>query len=137
MGTPIEIGDAIARDLAGLNRRIKQAKRDIAIDAAKVAREEHRATAAAATGGDGSYSGFGAAGRLSIRTKYTEDGVEIIPKGVWKVAEEGTSPHGHHPGTRRTQGKKAWSKAEEATVKRLDRTVPETFDRAIEEANRA
>lgn len=116
---------------------LKKAQTAITRDCGTVAREEHAITAKEATGGDGRYSGFGAAGKLGVRAKTVgEGGVDIIPKGVWKVAETGVDPHNqpkrkwHHPGT--SQGNKAWSRAETATVARLDETIPRTLDAAAE-----
>jgi hypothetical protein len=157
-GGPGDIADGVGRSLDLVARQLNQAVRDLAKEAAKVAREEHRSTARAATGGDGAYSGLGNAGRLSIRVRYGDEGVAIIPKGTWKIAEEGADPHVirpkkgkalkiagqdwregavNHPGTARKQGKKAWSKAREATVKRWDKAVPEQVERAVDEAVRS
>jgi hypothetical protein len=151
--SPGSIGSSMARSLDQLSRNIKAAVCDVGKEATTVARAEHKKTAAAATGGDGRFSGLGAAGRLGVRAKQEGDRLSIVPKGTWKIAEEGADPHVikpknksktlkiggqvragevRHPGTRRSQGRKAWTRAEEATVRELDRTIPASFDKAVE-----
>lgn len=143
-----DFGSDIARSLDAMSRNVKKAVREVSKGAAKVGREEHTKTAKAATGGDGRYSNFKGPA-LTVKAKYDDAGVSIIPAGPWKIAEEGADAHTikpkrgkalkfasgdvrsvtvKHPGTK---GSRAWSRAEDATVARLDKTVPETFDRAV------
>lgn len=149
----LDIATKMGDGLGAMGKAVKTAIRDVAKDGAAIARQEHRKTAAAATGGDGRYSGLGAAGRLDIRVRYDDEGATIVPKGTWKIAEEGAEPHVirpkkkrslrlsdgsyregemQHPGTKAKQGRKAWTKAEAATIQQLDRTIPAKVDSALE-----
>lgn len=156
-GNPASVGMGVSRSAVTLQQTFKRAVREVTKAGGKIAREEHKAAAAAVTGGDGRYSGLGAAGRLTIRVRNDGDVAEVIPKGAWKIAESGAAPHtikpkkgkalrladGHirdtalnHPGTAGSQGKRAWTKAEEATIARLDKTAAAEVDTAVDQAFR-
>lgn len=127
---------SLATTLQAQAKNVRQFVRDVAKDAAKIAREEHRTAAAAGTGGDRRFSNFKGPA-LDVKAKYEPGGVQIVPRGPWKIVEEGAAPHGNHPGTRATQGRKLWTRAEEATVDRLDRVIPDGVDAAMEAGFRA
>ena len=130
------VGDDIARSLLNMGREIDRAVKDINREVGKVARDEAYTTAKASTGGDRKFSRFKGPA-LGVRLKVDRDGVTVSPSGPWKIAEEGAAPHGGHPGTAATQGRKAWSRGRDATVRRLDRQIPETLDRAGDRGFRA
>lgn len=133
--TPAAVGADIARSLANIEKNIKAAKRDIAKDGAKVSREELYTAAKRSAGSDRRYSNFKGPA-LGVKARYDADGVRIIPTGPWKIPEEGADPHGGHPGTRRSQGKQAWTRGRDAAVIRLDRSVQNTLDEAVDEGFR-
>lgn len=130
------IGDDIARSLNGMGREIQRAVKQVNREVGKVARDEAYTTAKQSTGGDRRFSNFKGPA-LGVRLKVDTDGVTVSPSGPWKIPEEGAAPHGGHPGTRSTQGVKAWTRGRDATVQRLDREVPQEIDRAAERGFRA
>jgi hypothetical protein len=137
MSTPLIIGADIKRSLNVLSRNVKTATRQVAKDAAKIAREEARAAAVKAAGPDRRFSNFKGPA-LDVAVKYDDDSsVTIRPKGPWKIAEEGAAPHGGHPGTRSTQGRRRWSESRDSTIDRLDKDAPKVFDKAFESGFRA
>ena len=131
----------MARSMTAISKKIDAATKEIVKDALDVSRQEMKTTAAGPTGGDGRFSGFGPAGRLRVKGKYDPGGVTILPVGVWKVAEEGVDPHMQprrkfkHPGTK--QGRKSWTRGRDAALTRLDKSIPATLDKAVEEGFRA
>lgn len=141
--SPLDLGRAIERSMGLTSAAIKAGVRASLDEAAKVAREEHAKTATLGPGPDRRYSQAGRAGKLGLRVRKFADAILVIPSGLWGIAERGARPHvmkawgrgqARHPGTQAKQAKRAWSKAEAATLARLDREIPETVDRHVEEA---
>jgi hypothetical protein len=140
--TPNDIGAAISATNAALSKAVQTSVKAVLKEAAAAARENHRGAAAAAVGADRKFRN---AGRLDVGTRYAGDEVVVDPKGSWGLVQDGARPHAmpawgrgraRHPGTRSTQGRKAWTKAADRTEADLDRTVPPMVDRNIERAFR-
>lgn len=130
--TPESIAADFARSMAGVKKELTRAVRAVAKEGGAVAREEHHLTAAQSAGPDRMFSRFKKAGKLDVKLRYNDDGASVIPRGPWKIAEEGAAPHGGHPGTRAKQGRKAWTRAEAETIAVLDDRIPKTVTEAVD-----
>lgn len=138
MSTPLQVGADVAATMASCSKAvdtsIKKALRPIANDA----RAKMRAAAGPPTGGDRRYSRmsrYNHGGRLDV-TASTRTGLVFVgSKGPWKIAEEGASPHRvNHPGTRRSQGRSAWSRAADPIVEQAANEVPRVIVDGVEAA---
>lgn len=137
-GTALQVGADVASTMANVKRALvastKKALRPIAADS----RKTMLGAAAAPTGGDRRYSNmrrYNHGGRLDVTTRYRDDHVFVGSKGPWKIAEEGASPHRiNHPGTARSQGRRAWSSAADPLVAEAEVKVPQVIGDAVEEA---
>jgi hypothetical protein len=138
MSTPSQVGAEASAALVRTAKAIGKATKDAMKDAADVAKAELKVTSTIVPGGDARFSnmrGYNHGGKLAVKSKPYDGGVTIIPRGPWKLAESGRDPgRRNHPGTRSSQGRKSWTKGQEATFQRLGREVPEHIG---DEAERA
>lgn len=131
MSDPLDVAADIDRSLRATSRAIETAVKEALADAAVVAKRELGDQARIVPGGDRKFSRwYPGRGTLGVRTRQRRGVLTVAPRGPWKVAEEGARPHGGHPGTRGKQGRKSWTKGEQATYQKLDRVIPkEILDR--------
>jgi hypothetical protein len=111
---------------------LKASTRKALTGAAKVSRRELMAKATQVPGGDRTFSNFRKAGSLAVKTRQRDGALTVSPKGPWKIAEEGASPHPkNHPGTARSQGRGSWTAGKTAIFDELERTIPRDVEAAV------
>ena len=136
-GTPSAVGADVGRTMTRVTNTLRTATKAAMADAGKVAKVELTATSRIVPGADARFRNmrrYNHGGKLAVKAKAFPGGVTIIPRGPWMLAEVGARPHGGHPGTRSTQGRKAWTQGREATYRRLELDVPEQIADAVEGA---
>lgn len=140
---PLDMAKDVDRAMAGATRAVRDAVKQVGKDAEKVARAKLGPAAKIVPGGDARFSRMAKlnhGGRLGLRFRHDTEGVTVVPRGPWKLAETGADAHTgkagkdrhptDHPGTR--QGRKSWSTARAEVLRELDRTVPDMVARKVE-----
>lgn len=137
-GTALQLAADVASTMAAVSKALDKSVKDALRPVAKDARGKMRSAAGPPTGGDRRFSNMGRynhGGRLDVTVSVREDLVFVGSKGPWKIAEEGASPHRiNHPGTRRSQGRAAWSRAADPLVAEAETEVPRIITEAVEGA---
>lgn len=139
--SPIDVGIAIGRSLNAAAAAIQAATKAELRGAGVAARKEMTRQAGDVPGSDRRFSNmsrYGHGGRLAVNVRGRGAAVFVMSKGPWKLAEEGADPHriggGVHPGTRSSQGRRSWTKGQEAVLGRVERTLPSAVAAAVESA---
>ena len=139
-GSALQIGNDVARTMASVSKALDKSVKNALRPIAKDARTTMRSAAGPPTGGDRRFSNMGRynhGGRLDVTVSVREDLVFVGSKGPWKIAEEGARPHRvNHPGTRRSQGRAAWSRAADPIAADAATEVPRIITKAVEGAFR-
>jgi len=139
-GSAIQVGADVASTMANVNRALVKSAKESLRPVAKDARSTMRSAAGPPTGGDRRFSNMGRynhGGRLDVTVSVRDDLVFVGSKGPWKIAEEGARPHRvNHPGTRRSQGRAAWSRAADPLAADAATEVPRIITKAVEGAFR-
>ncbi len=124
--------------MRNVSKALDKSAKDALKPTAKDARAKMRGAAGPPTGGDRRYSnmsGYNHGGRLDVTVSVRPDLVFVGSKGPWKIAEEGAAPHRvNHPGTRRSQGRQAWSRAADPLANDAETEVPRIITDAVEGA---
>lgn len=123
-----------AGSLRAATKAIATGTRKLQAEVGKIAREEHDRHATEVPGADRRFSrSKKPANRVKVRAD--RDGeVRVSPVGAWGLAETGRLPSGTNAGTVAKQGKRSWSKGQEAAQARIDKRVPEVVGDEVEEA---
>lgn len=136
-----QVGAAIRRSLSASSTALGQAVKDGLKSGGKAARTELNLRAKDVPGGDRRFSnmrGYSHGGRLGVSVRTRGDEVEVSPKGPWKIAEVGASPHrqgrGLHPGTRSSQGRRSWTRGRDAVFVEVERSFVNDVGGAVERA---
>lgn len=133
MATAANVGREIDQTMKRVSTSLRTATKAALADAAKVSRTELNARAGEVPGGDRVFSNFRKAGRLAVSTRQNAGVLTVSPKGPWKLAETGASPHRiNHPGTR--QGRLSWTRGQEAIFDQLEQTIPDQIETDVEKA---
>lgn len=137
MSSPTEVGAQVVKTMASMSKALDTSRKQVLRDIGKRARADLRAAATQVPGGDRRFSNmskYSHGGRLDVTFNVRADLVFIGSKGPWKIAEQGAAPHGHHPGTARSQGRSSWSRAADPVLASAAGEVPKVIGDAVEEA---
>lgn len=141
-GSALKIGTDVASTMANVNKAVTASSKKAMRDVGNAAKKRMLPAAGPPTGGDRRYSNmsrYNHGGRLDV-TVSVRAGSDwalafVGSKGPWKIAEAGASPHRvNHPGTARSQGRSAWSRAADPLIRELGTDVEETITDAVEDA---
>jgi hypothetical protein len=128
------LGGDVARSMDAVTKELQRATAAALAQVPPIARDAMRGTGTGPTGGNMKLSRFrGGNVRLTQRFRKEPGAVVVSPRGPWGIIESGAGPHGHHPGTRSSQGVKAWSRGRDATFVAVGRKVDDIAD-AVGEA---
>lgn len=140
-GSPLDAAAVVAGTMTVSSRVLRDATKKALRSVGNDARKTMRAQAVLVPGGDRRFSnmsGYSHGGRLDVKIKQRDGSVLVMSKGPWKIAEVGANPHrigrGRHPGTRSSQGRRSWTKGQEAVFSDAERTVPKDIGGAVEKA---
>lgn len=136
-GTPASVAADIGATLDRMKKALDASRKEVLRDVGKSARADLKAAATQVPGGDRRFSNmskFNHGGLLDVTFSVRQDMVFVGSKGPWKIAEEGAAPHGHHPGTARSQGRRSWSQTADPISEAAALDVPRVIGDAVEEA---
>lgn len=141
--SPLQVGEDVAKTMAAMSKALDTSTKAALRKVGAGARKTMLARAAEVPGSDRRFSRmarYNHAGRLGVTVRVRDDHVFVGSKGPWKIAEVGAAPHrvrgGQHPGTARSQGRRAWSRGADVALAEAEKAVPKAIGDAVEEAFR-
>jgi hypothetical protein len=148
MASASDVGKQVATTLNGMSRALVTSKKAALRDVGKLAKKELE-TAGRSRVPSLKFRNMGGA-KLGVKTKVTADEVTVSPSGPWGILEPGAKRHTigrkgrrirvgdgwrygpvKHPGTRDT---KAWTRGQDATFEKVEKTMTDVVGEAVEEA---